>query len=135
MKTTPKSSYNETTDIFNSTHIYIGPWTSETPPEGNPAPSPTSGSAQTPSTSTTSNTEEVRVSEMSTGLGKTALPSQALTITTLLSPEKGSTSALPVYTPRTEENDSKHHLCDSPFLTPPGQFLCRYCNLWDNQDI
>lgn len=103
MKTTPKSSYNETTDIFNSTHIYIAPWTSETPPEGNPAPSPTSGSTKTPSTSTTSNTEEVHVSEMSTGLGKTALPSRALTITTLISPEKGSMSALSVYTPRTEK--------------------------------
>ncbi|KAB0343681.1 hypothetical protein FD754_020607, partial [Muntiacus muntjak] len=93
MKTTPKSSYNETMAIFNSTHIYIAPWTSETPPEGNPTPSPTSGSTQTPSISTSSNTVEAHVSEMST----------ALTITTLLSPETGSRSALSVYTPRTEK--------------------------------
>ncbi|KAB0353842.1 hypothetical protein FD755_023464, partial [Muntiacus reevesi] len=78
MKTTPKSSYNETMDIFNSTHIYIAPWTSET---------------QTPSISTSSNTVEAHVSEMST----------ALTITTLLSPETGSMSALSVYAPRTEK--------------------------------
>ena len=103
MKTTPESSYNETMDIFNSTHIYIAPWTSETPPEGNLAPSPTSGSTQTPSTSTSSNIVEAHVSEMSTGLGKTALPTRALTITTLLSPETESMSALSVYTPRTEK--------------------------------
>ncbi|KAB1253388.1 Adhesion G-protein coupled receptor G4 [Camelus dromedarius] len=46
VKTTPKSSYNGTTEIFNSTHIYTANWTSETLPEGNPTPSPTSGSTQ-----------------------------------------------------------------------------------------
>ena len=47
VKTTPKNSPNGTTEIFNSTHIYRAHWTSETLPEGNPAPSPTSGSTQT----------------------------------------------------------------------------------------
>ncbi|EPY72818.1 hypothetical protein CB1_081801001 [Camelus ferus] len=46
VKTTPKSSYNGTTEIFNSTHIYTANWTSETLPEGNPTPSPTSGNTQ-----------------------------------------------------------------------------------------
>ncbi|VFV32313.1 Hypothetical predicted protein [Lynx pardinus] len=47
MKTTPKSSYDGTTEIFNSTHTYTAHRTSEAPPEGNPTPSPISGSAQT----------------------------------------------------------------------------------------
>ncbi|XP_043425961.1 adhesion G-protein coupled receptor G4 [Prionailurus bengalensis] len=47
MKTTPKSSYDGTTEIFHSTHTYTAHWTSEAPPEGNPTPSPISGSAQT----------------------------------------------------------------------------------------
>lgn len=47
VRTTPKSSYNGTTEIFNSTPIYTALWTSETPPEGNPTPYPTSGSTQT----------------------------------------------------------------------------------------
>uniref|UniRef100_A0A8B7TIV9 Adhesion G-protein coupled receptor G4 n=1 Tax=Castor canadensis TaxID=51338 RepID=A0A8B7TIV9_CASCN len=46
MKSTPKNSYNGTTEILNSTHTYTTPWTSETP-EGNSTPSPTSGSTQT----------------------------------------------------------------------------------------
>ncbi|XP_057573541.1 adhesion G-protein coupled receptor G4 [Hippopotamus amphibius kiboko] len=80
---------------------------SETPfvtsPNENSASSPTSGSTQIPPTSTSSNTVDVHISEVSTSLGKTALPSQALTITTPLSPERESTSALSVYTPRTEK--------------------------------
>ncbi|KAM5195889.1 adhesion G-protein coupled receptor G4-like [Hipposideros larvatus] len=47
VKTTPKSSYNGTAEIFNSTHNYTALWTSETPPEGNPTASPTSGRTQT----------------------------------------------------------------------------------------
>ncbi|OWJ99655.1 hypothetical protein Celaphus_00009557 [Cervus elaphus hippelaphus] len=144
MKTTPKSSYNETMDIFNSTYIYIAPWTSETPPEGNPAPSPTSGSTQTPSTSTSSNTVEAHVSEMSTGLGKTVFPSRALTITTLLSPETGSMSALSVYTPRTEKKivsttsvtHSFSHRQDTSFVDTdhysPFCFKCIYSTSWEN---
>ena len=74
-----------------------------TPSDGNLASSPTSGSTQITPTLTSSNTVGVHIPEMSTSLGKTALPSQALTITTFLSPEKESTSALPAYTPRTVE--------------------------------
>ncbi|KAB0388560.1 hypothetical protein E2I00_007733 [Balaenoptera physalus] len=70
-----------------------------TPPNENPTSSPTSGSTHPPPTSTA----DVRISEMPTSLGKTALPSQALTITMLLSPVKESMSALSVYTPRTEK--------------------------------
>ncbi|XP_040324498.1 adhesion G-protein coupled receptor G4 [Herpailurus yagouaroundi] len=47
MKTTPKSSYDGTTEIFHSTHTYTAHGTSEASPEGNPTPSPISGSAQT----------------------------------------------------------------------------------------
>ncbi|KAJ8795243.1 hypothetical protein J1605_002867 [Eschrichtius robustus] len=70
-----------------------------TPPNENPTSSPTSGSTHPPPTSTA----DVHISEMPTSLGKTALPSQALTITMLLSPVKESMSALSVYTPRTEK--------------------------------
>ncbi|XP_045394793.1 adhesion G-protein coupled receptor G4 [Lemur catta] len=45
VKTTPKSSYNRTTEIFNSTHTYTAHWTSETS-EGTSTPSPTSWSTQ-----------------------------------------------------------------------------------------
>ncbi|KAM6143311.1 adhesion G-protein coupled receptor G4 [Erethizon dorsatum] len=45
MKTTPKSSYNGTTEIFNLTHTYTAQWTSETP-EGHLALSPTPESTQ-----------------------------------------------------------------------------------------
>uniref|UniRef100_A0A2K5WWI2 Adhesion G-protein coupled receptor G4 n=1 Tax=Macaca fascicularis TaxID=9541 RepID=A0A2K5WWI2_MACFA len=74
-----------------------------TPSDGNSASSPTSGSTQITPTLTSSNTVDVHIPEMSTSLGKTALPSQALTITTFLSPEKESTSVFPAYTPRTVE--------------------------------
>ncbi|XP_042553475.1 adhesion G-protein coupled receptor G4 [Dipodomys spectabilis] len=46
METTPKSSYNETMEIFNSTYTYKTRWMSETT-ERNSAPLPTSGSTQT----------------------------------------------------------------------------------------
>ncbi|KAL2768105.1 adhesion G-protein coupled receptor G4, partial [Daubentonia madagascariensis] len=74
-----------------------------TPPDGNSASFPTSRSTQTTSTLTSSNTVDVHISEMPTSLGKTALPSQALTITTFLPPEKENMSALSLYTPRTVE--------------------------------
>ncbi|XP_012873505.1 PREDICTED: probable G-protein coupled receptor 112 [Dipodomys ordii] len=45
METTPKSSYNGTMEIFNSTHTYTTRWMSETT-ERNSAPLPTSGSTQ-----------------------------------------------------------------------------------------
>ncbi|XP_012510926.1 PREDICTED: probable G-protein coupled receptor 112 [Propithecus coquereli] len=73
------------------------------PPDGNSVSSPTSRSTQTTPTLTSSNIVDVHISEMSTSRGKTALPSQALTITTFLPPEKESMSALSVYTPRTVE--------------------------------
>ncbi|KAG8507190.1 Adhesion G-protein coupled receptor G4 [Galemys pyrenaicus] len=47
MKTTSKSSYNGTTETFNSIHTYTAHRTSETPPTGNSTPSPTSESTQT----------------------------------------------------------------------------------------
>ncbi|XP_006881954.1 PREDICTED: probable G-protein coupled receptor 112 [Elephantulus edwardii] len=49
LKTTPDdlNFYNGSTEIFNSTHNYTVHWTSETPSEGNLAPSPTSGRTQT----------------------------------------------------------------------------------------
>lgn len=46
VKTTPETSYNGTTEIFNSTHTYTEQWTSETPPKGNPTPYPTYGSTK-----------------------------------------------------------------------------------------
>ncbi|XP_019570218.2 adhesion G-protein coupled receptor G4 [Rhinolophus sinicus] len=64
--------------------------------------SPTSKSTPTTPTWTSSNTD-IHIPEMYTSFGKTILPSQALTITTSLSPEKESLSVLSVYTPRTEK--------------------------------
>ncbi|XP_045850591.1 adhesion G-protein coupled receptor G4 [Meles meles] len=65
--------------------------------------SSTSGTIQTTPTSISSHTVDAHIPEMSASLGKTALPSQALTITRFLSPEKEGISALSVYTPRTEK--------------------------------
>nr|XP_012327748.1 adhesion G-protein coupled receptor G4 isoform X3 [Aotus nancymaae] len=97
------TGFSETTKISShQTHL-----PSEIPlgtsSDGNSALSPTSVSTQITPTLTSSNTVDVHIPEMSTSLGKTALPSQALTTTTLLSPEKKSTSALSAYTPRTVE--------------------------------
>ncbi|XP_049728988.1 adhesion G-protein coupled receptor G4 [Elephas maximus indicus] len=72
-------------------------------PEGNSASSSTSGSTQTTATLTSNNTVDAHISEMSTRLGKTDLPPQALTTTTFLSLEKESMSAPSVYTPRSVE--------------------------------
>ncbi|XP_023591269.1 adhesion G-protein coupled receptor G4-like [Trichechus manatus latirostris] len=72
-------------------------------PEENSASSPTFGSTQTTPTLTSNNIVDAHISEMSTSLGKTDLPSQALTTTTSLFPEKESMSALSVYTPRSVE--------------------------------
>uniref|UniRef100_G3TQK8 Adhesion G-protein coupled receptor G4 n=1 Tax=Loxodonta africana TaxID=9785 RepID=G3TQK8_LOXAF len=72
-------------------------------PEGNSASSSTSGNTQTTATLTSNNTVDAHISEMSTRLGKTDLPPQALTTTTFLSLEKESMSAPSVYTPRSVE--------------------------------
>ncbi|XP_044090617.1 adhesion G-protein coupled receptor G4 [Neovison vison] len=74
-----------------------------TPPDSISASSPTSGTIQTTPTSISSHTVDAHIPEMSTSLGKTALPSQSLTITRFLSPDKEGISALPVYTRRTEK--------------------------------
>uniref|UniRef100_M3XS52 Adhesion G-protein coupled receptor G4 n=1 Tax=Mustela putorius furo TaxID=9669 RepID=M3XS52_MUSPF len=74
-----------------------------TPPDRILASSPTSGTIQTTPTSISSHTVDAHIPEMSTSVGKTALPSQSLTITRFLSPEKEGISALSVYTPRTEK--------------------------------
>ncbi|VCX36986.1 unnamed protein product [Gulo gulo] len=74
-----------------------------TPPDRISASSPNSGTIQTTPTSISSHTVDAHIPEMSTSLGKIALPSQALTITRFLSPEKEDISALSVYTPRTEK--------------------------------
>ncbi|MBZ3883528.1 Adhesion G-protein coupled receptor G4 [Sciurus carolinensis] len=97
------TGFSETTKL--SSHRTYLPSESQlgTTPDGNSASFPTSGSTQATSTLTSSKTADVHISEMSTGFGKTILPSQTLTITTFLSPDKGSTSALLVYTPRTAE--------------------------------
>nr|XP_010349797.1 adhesion G-protein coupled receptor G4 isoform X2 [Saimiri boliviensis boliviensis] len=97
------TGFSETTKISShQTHL-----PSEIPlgtsSDGNSALSPISVSTQIIPTLTSSNTVDVHIPEMSTSLGKTALPSQALTTTTLLSPEKESMSALSAYTPRTVE--------------------------------
>nr|XP_035144762.2 adhesion G-protein coupled receptor G4 isoform X1 [Callithrix jacchus] len=97
------TGFSETTKISShQTHL-----PSEIPlgtsSDGNSALSPTSVSTQIIPSLTSSNTVDVHIPEMSTSLGKTALPSQALTTTTLLSPEKESTSALSAYTLRTVE--------------------------------
>uniref|UniRef100_I3N0P2 Adhesion G-protein coupled receptor G4 n=1 Tax=Ictidomys tridecemlineatus TaxID=43179 RepID=I3N0P2_ICTTR len=76
---------------------------SGTIPDGNSTSFLTSGSTQATPTLTSSKTADVHISEMSTSLGKTIPPSQALKITTFLSPDKESTSDLHVYTPRTTE--------------------------------
>ncbi|XP_015982977.2 adhesion G-protein coupled receptor G4 [Rousettus aegyptiacus] len=88
---TKKHSSHQT---HSSSHIPLA-----TPPDGISASSPASGSIPT----WTSSNTNVDISEMSTNLRKTALPSQALTITTLLPPEKERMSVLSIYTPRTEK--------------------------------
>nr|XP_017514575.2 adhesion G-protein coupled receptor G4 [Manis javanica] len=97
------TGFAETTTI--SSHLTHSP--SEiplvTPPDEISASSLLSGITQTAPNLTSINTVDVHISKMSTSLGETALPSQALTVTTVLSPEKESMSALPVYTPRTEK--------------------------------
>ncbi|XP_007954203.1 adhesion G-protein coupled receptor G4 [Orycteropus afer afer] len=97
------TGFSETIKI--SSHQTHSP--SEFPPgtllERNSASSLTYGSTQTTPTLTSNSTVDAHISEMSTNLGKTALPSQATTITTFLSPEKESMSALSVYTPRSVE--------------------------------
>ncbi|XP_074215369.1 adhesion G-protein coupled receptor G4 [Camelus bactrianus] len=97
------TGFSETTEVSShQTHSHSEiPFV--TPPNRSSASSPTSGSTQTIPTSTSRNTVDVHVSEMSTSLGKTALPTQSLTITSLLSPEKESLSVPSVYIPRTEE--------------------------------
>nr|XP_031527496.1 adhesion G-protein coupled receptor G4 [Vicugna pacos] len=97
------TGFSETTEVSShQAHSHSGiPFV--TPPNRSSASSPTSGGTQTIPTSTSRNTVDVHVSEMSTGLGKTALPTQSLTITSLLSPEKESLSVPSVYIPRTEE--------------------------------
>ncbi|XP_021574333.1 adhesion G-protein coupled receptor G4 [Carlito syrichta] len=94
------TGFSETTKIFShQTHspseIPFG-----TPSDENSTSSPIFGSAQTTPTLASSNTEDVHTSEMSTSLEETASPSQALTISTFLSPERESMS---IYTPRTVE--------------------------------
>lgn len=97
-----ESEFAETTKI--SSHHTHSP--SEilllTPPDGISALSPTFGSTQITPTTWISHNTHVHISEMSTSLGKTALSSHPLVITTFLSPEKESSSAPSVYTPRTE---------------------------------
>ncbi|KAK2502909.1 hypothetical protein MC885_010426, partial [Smutsia gigantea] len=97
------TGFAETTTI--SSHLTHSP--SEIPlvtlPDGISASSLLSGITQTTPTLTSNNTVDVHISEMSTSLGETPLPSQALTVTTVLSPEEESMSVLPVYTARTEK--------------------------------
>ncbi|XP_004410546.1 PREDICTED: probable G-protein coupled receptor 112 [Odobenus rosmarus divergens] len=95
------TGFAETTISSHQTHS-PSEFPLATPPDRISASSPTSGTIQTTPTSISSHTVDAHIPEMSTSLGKTALPSQALTITTFLSPEKESVSALSVYTPRTE---------------------------------
>ncbi|EHB18424.1 Putative G-protein coupled receptor 112 [Heterocephalus glaber] len=72
-----------------------------TPTDRNSTLSTTSRSIQTTPTLTSSNTGDVHISEMSNSLGKTTFPSQSLTRTTFLPPEKESTNVLSICTPRT----------------------------------
>ncbi|XP_069320287.1 adhesion G-protein coupled receptor G4 [Eulemur rufifrons] len=97
------AGFYETTKISSHQTYSPSEITLGTPPDGNSASSPTSGSTKTTPTLTSSNTVDVHISEMSTSHGKTGLPSQVLTVTTFLPPEKESMSALSVYTPRTVE--------------------------------
>ncbi|XP_032284131.1 LOW QUALITY PROTEIN: adhesion G-protein coupled receptor G4 [Phoca vitulina] len=97
------TGFAETTTISSHRTHSPSEFPLATPPDRISASSPTSGTRQTTPTSLSSHTVDAHIPEMSTSLGKTALPSQALTITTFLSPEKESISALSVYTPRTEK--------------------------------
>ncbi|XP_006874780.1 PREDICTED: probable G-protein coupled receptor 112 [Chrysochloris asiatica] len=75
----------------------------ETLTEGNSVSSATSGSTSTTPTLSSNNTVGAHSLETSSSLGKTALPSQALTITTVVSPEKESMSAISEHTPGSVE--------------------------------
>ncbi|KAK2084007.1 Adhesion G-protein coupled receptor G4, partial [Saguinus oedipus] len=97
------TGFSETTKISSHQTYLPSEIPLGTSSDGNSALSPTSVSTQIILTLTPSNTVDVHIPEMSTSLGKTALPSQALTTTTLLSPEKESTGALSAYTPRMVE--------------------------------
>ncbi|KAF3812676.1 hypothetical protein GH733_019478 [Mirounga leonina] len=98
-----ETGFAETTTISSHQTHSPSEFPLATPPDRISASSPTSGTIQPTPTSLSSHTVDAHIPEMSTSLGKTALPSQALTITTFLSPEKESISALSVYTPRTEK--------------------------------
>ncbi|KAL6040407.1 hypothetical protein STEG23_015188 [Scotinomys teguina] len=96
------TEFSETTEISShQTHLpsEILPGN---PTSGNLATS-TSGNAQTTETLTSSTIIGVHVSEGSTNLGETALPSQPQTITKSLSPGKERTSTLSEYPSRTLE--------------------------------
>ncbi|XP_028632734.1 adhesion G-protein coupled receptor G4 [Grammomys surdaster] len=73
------------------------------PSSGNLTTSSTSGSTQSAHTLTSSTIVGVHVSEGSTSLEKTALPSQIQTVTKSLSHDKERTSARSEYPPRTAE--------------------------------
>uniref|UniRef100_H0XLE2 Adhesion G-protein coupled receptor G4 n=1 Tax=Otolemur garnettii TaxID=30611 RepID=H0XLE2_OTOGA len=97
------TGFSETTKIPNHQTHSPSEIPLRTPPDENSASSTTSRNTQTTSTLTLHNTEGIHISEMSTNIGKTELPSKDLTITTFLPPEKESMSDLSVYTPRTVE--------------------------------
>ncbi|XP_038444353.1 adhesion G-protein coupled receptor G4 isoform X4 [Canis lupus familiaris] len=97
------SGFAETTTISSRQTHSPSEFPLATSPDRISASSPISGTTQTIPTSILSHSVNAHNPEMSTSLGKTALPSQALTITTLLSPEKESIGTLSVYTPRTEK--------------------------------
>ncbi|XP_050015626.1 adhesion G-protein coupled receptor G4 [Alexandromys fortis] len=96
------TEFSETTEISShQTHL-----PSEIPP-GNPTSlnftTSSSGSTQTTETLTSSTIVGLHVSEGSTSLEETTLPSQIQTTTKSLSPDKERTSALLEYPPRTVE--------------------------------
>ncbi|XP_075394598.1 adhesion G-protein coupled receptor G4 [Tenrec ecaudatus] len=72
-------------------------------PEGSSALYPTSGSTLNAPPLTSTNTVDAHFSEMSTSAGETTLRSQAQTVPTLSSSQKGNMSTLTVHTPRSVE--------------------------------
>ncbi|XP_053435082.1 adhesion G-protein coupled receptor G4 [Nycticebus coucang] len=97
------TGFSETTKISNHQTHSPSEIPLRTTPDENSASSSTSRNTQTTPTLTSHNTEDFHFSEMYTNIGKTALPSQALSITTFLPPEKESMNDLSLYTPRTVE--------------------------------
>ncbi|XP_004643237.1 adhesion G-protein coupled receptor G4 [Octodon degus] len=97
------AEFSETTEVSSYQTYSASEIPFETPTDENSTTSTTSKGTWTTPSLTSNYQVDVHISEMPNSLGKTTPPSQALTKTTFLPPEKENTSALSMHTPRTVE--------------------------------